>query len=99
MSHERNAPTIDLVRWSFTIQPDHRREIEGYLDDLGADVCVRGGDRFTVIWDEPEGDLHEVVEAIWAINGAPFEVTQEDFQRLDLHTLEHAEDGPAQEAA
>ena len=41
-------------------------------------------------WDEPEDDLAEVIEAIWALNGEPFEVIQEGFQRLELHTIQHA---------
>jgi hypothetical protein len=99
MSHSTNARSIDLVRWSFTVSPDHRTEIETHLDDLGADVSVRGEDRFTVTWEEPEADLEGVVEAIWSLNGTPFEVTQEEFQRLSLYTLEHAEDAAAHEAA
>jgi hypothetical protein len=56
MSHDTSAPSIDMVRWSFTVSPDHRTEIETHLDDLGADVYVRGEGQFTAIWEEPEGD-------------------------------------------
>jgi hypothetical protein len=99
MSHDTSAPSIDMVRLSFTVSPDHRTEIETHLDDLGADVYVRGESQFTVIWEEPEADLEEVIEALWSLNGKPFAVTQEEFQRLSLHTVEHAEDAAAQEAA
>ena len=99
MSQDTNAPSIDMVRWSFTVNPDHRTEIETHLDDLGAGVYVRGEGQFTVIWEEPEGELEGIIEALWSLNGTPFEVTQEEFQRLSLHTLEHAEDAAAHEAA
>jgi hypothetical protein len=99
MSHDTNTPSIDMVRWSFTVNPVHRPEVETHLDDLGADVYVRGEGQFTVIWEEPATDLEDVIEALWSLNGVPFEVTQEEFQRLSLHTLERADDGVAQEAA
>ena len=44
-------------------------------------------------------DLAEVVEAIWSLNGEPFEVIQEEFQRFGLHTLQYTEDEAAQDAA
>src|SRR4051794_13227566 len=87
MSQEPKNP-VDLVRWTFTVNPDHRSEIQSHLDDLGADVLVRGGDQFVVTWEEPEGDMEEVVEALWALNGEPFEVTLEEFHRVGLHVLE-----------
>jgi hypothetical protein len=99
MSHETNTPSLDLIRWAFTIDAARRTEIEGHLADLGADVLVREGTEFLVTWDEPEDDLAEVIEAIWALNGEPFDVVQEEFHRLSLHTLQHCEDEPAQEAA
>jgi hypothetical protein len=99
MSHDTNTPSIDLVRWAFTVDAVHRAEIEGHLVDLGADVLVREGTEFLVTWDEPEDDLTEVIEAIWSLNGEPFDVVQEEFQRLSLDTLQHSEDEPAQEAA
>lgn len=97
MSHEPKAP-VDLVRWTFTTNPDRRTEIESHLDDLGADVLVRGDSQFVVTWEEPEGDVEEVVEALWALNGGPFEVTLEEFHRVGLYALE-SDDVPAQEAA
>ncbi|MGP0069091.1 MAG: hypothetical protein ACLQGP_36510 [Isosphaeraceae bacterium] len=99
MSHDTKSSSLDLVRWAFTIDADHRAEIEGHLADLGADVLVRDGTEFLVTWDEPEEDLSEVIEAIWALNGEPFDVVQEEFQRLSLHTLQHCDDEPVQEAA
>jgi hypothetical protein len=96
MSHEKTP--VDLVRWTFAVNPDRRTVIEAHLDDLGADVLVRGDSQFVVNWEEPEGDLEEVVEALWDLNGGPFEVTLEEFHRVGLYALES--DGvTAQEAA
>jgi hypothetical protein len=92
MSEDRNTPATDLIRWTFSVNPEHRAAIEGHLNDLGLDVLVRDEGQFVVTWEEPEGETDEVIEAIWAINGEPFEVTQEEFQRLGLHTLHHAEE-------
>jgi hypothetical protein len=99
MSHDPKSAATDLVRWSFTIDPAHRGAIEGHLIDLGADVLVREGQDFIVTWDEPDDDLSGVIEAIWTLNGEPFEVIQEGFHRLELHTIHHEEDKPSQEAA
>jgi hypothetical protein len=99
MSPEAQTLSLDLVRWTFTINPDHRAEIESHLLDLGADVLVREGSDFLVTWDEPHEDLAEVVEAIWSLNGEPFDVIQEEFQRFGLHTLHYSEDEAAQDAA
>jgi hypothetical protein len=99
MSPEANPASTDLVRWSFTIHPDRRVEIEGHLLDLGADVSVRDGHDFVVTWEEPEEDLSEVIEAIWSLNGEPFDVIQEGFHRLELHTIQHAEDESSPQAA
>jgi len=92
MGDGQNAATIDLIRWTFTVAPDRRAGIEEHLNDLGLDVLVRDGCQFTVSWDEPEGNIDEVIEAIWTIHGAPFEVTQEEFHRQTLLHLHH-EDG------
>ena len=99
MAPAATSASIDLVRWSFTINPANRAEVEAHLLDLGADVLVREGQEFIVTWDEPEDDLSEVIEAIWALNGEPFEVTQEDFRRIELNTIQHADDETAQHAA
>jgi hypothetical protein len=90
MSHDTNTPSLDLLRWAFTIDGSHRADIEGHLADLGADVLVRDGTEFLVTWDEPEGDLAGVIEAIWSLNGEPFDVVQEEFQRLSLSTGLHS---------
>jgi hypothetical protein len=99
MSPETRSPSIDLVRWSFTINPANRGAIDGHLADLGADVLVRDGQDFIVTWDEPEGDLSDVIEAVWALNGEPFEVIEESFHRLELHTIHQAEDESNPQAA
>jgi hypothetical protein len=92
MSDELKSTATDLVRWSFTINPANRAAIEGHLTDLGADVLVRDGNEFLVTWDEPDDDLSGVIEAIWALNGEPFDLIQEGFHRLELHTIQDAED-------
>ncbi len=99
MSQGPDHDSPDLIRWTFTVDPGRRPAIEGHLEDLGADVFVREGGQFHVTWEEPESSLEGVIEAIWALNGTPFEVTQEEFRRLGLHILEHADDEAARDAA
>ena len=86
MSEER---VIDLIRWTFTIEPARSPGVEAYLADLGLDVHVQGGSRFVVTWEEPDGDADEVIEGLWAAYGEPFEVTHEEFHRVNLLTLHH----------
>jgi hypothetical protein len=94
MSHDPNAsdPTLDMTRWTFTSEPAKRAVIEEYLTDLGLDVLVRDECKFLVTWDEPDREVDEIITEIWALNGAPFEVTQEDFHRLGLHILHQVDD-------
>jgi hypothetical protein len=99
MSPEPIAASLDLIRWTFTIDPAHRAAIEEHLSDLGLDVLVRDDCKFLATWDEPDRDVDEVITTIWELNGAPFEVTQEEFQRSGLHILHHVEDEGTQEAA
>jgi hypothetical protein len=82
-----NGPSLDLIRLTFTSDPEHSTAIEEYLVDQGLDVLLYDECKFLVTWDEPEGGLEAIISEIWALNGAPFEVTQEDFHRLGLHTL------------
>lgn len=95
MGDGQNAATIDLIRWTFSVNPDHAGEVEEHLCDLGLDVLVREDSSFTVTWDEPEGNLDEVVEAIWALNGEPFEITQEEFHRSNLLNINHDDESSA----
>src|SRR5690349_16173489 len=99
MSQEPNTPSLDLIRWTFTSDPARRAAIEEHLADLGLDVLVRDDCKFLATWDEPDRDPDEVVTEIWELNGAPFEVTQEEFYRLSLNILHHVEEDGAQEAA
>ena len=99
MAEGQNAATIDLIRWSFTVNPLHRAAIEEHLSDLGLDVLVRDDAQFLVTWDEPEGNTDEVIEAIWALNEEPFEVTQEEFRRESLVTVNHEDDEAAPDQA
>jgi hypothetical protein len=91
--------TVDVIRWAFTCAPEHAAAIKEYLTDLGLDVLVYDDSKFLASWDEPDSDVEEVISELWALNGAPFEVTQEDFHRLDLHTLYHVEDEAGEQAA
>jgi hypothetical protein len=91
-----NAPSLDLIRWTFTSDPERRAAIEEYLTDLGLNVVVVDNCKFVVTWDEPEGDVEEIIAEIWARNEVACEVTQEDFHQLGLHTLYHEnEEGEA----
>ncbi|MEW4569561.1 hypothetical protein AB1L88_16980 [Tautonia sp. JC769] len=98
MSQTQVDPSIDMIRWTFTANPDRGDEMVAYLNDLGADLVSRSDAQFWVLWDEPGSDLDEVVERLWAINGAPFEVTHETFHRLDLLVYQ-AEDGETESEA
>jgi hypothetical protein len=86
-----NGAAIDMIRITFMPEPAHKSEIEGYLADLGLDVHLWGDGHVTAYWEEPEGELDEVVEVLWEMNGAPFEVTYEAFHRLS-HLVFHHED-------
>ena len=99
MSSESTSTPTDLVRWSFAVNPTRRADMESYLLDLGADVLVRDGQDFVVTWDEPADDLTEIIEAIWSLNGEPFEIIQEDFQRIALHTIQQADAAASEQAA
>jgi hypothetical protein len=79
-----NPLSIELIRWSFVVSPEHRVEIETHLLDLGLEIQARGDDVLVVTWDEPEGGIDELIEELWAINGEPFEITHEEFHRVNL---------------
>ena len=96
MQDEATAST-DLIRWTFTLPTEAVEAVQTYLGDLGADVFVRDGANFHVSWEEPEVDLDPIVEAIWSIVGEPFEITQEEFHRLELHVLQQAEENSSTE--
>jgi hypothetical protein len=98
MGDEQPSSSIDMIRWTFTVDPDRRAAVESHLADLGLDVQVRGEGRFIVIWDEPEGDIDGVVEDLWEINGAPFEVTHEEFHRTSLFVFHHDDSEGEEEA-
>jgi len=78
------TPSIELIRWTFTVNAEHRVEIETHLLDLGLEVQARGEDTLVVTWDEPEGGVEELIEELWAINGEPFEITHEEFHRTNM---------------
>jgi len=98
MSEADETLSIELIRWTFTIDPAHKAEIEAYLVDQGLEVLVRGEDTLVATWDEPEGEIDEVIEELWAINGQPFEVTHEEFHRANL-LVYHVEEAEGDEKA
>jgi len=95
MTGDGKTASTDLIRWTFTVPLEAAEAVEIHLSDLGADVFVRDGSTFHVSWEEPEESLDGVVEALWSIVGVPFEITQEEFHRLELHVLQHVEEKPA----
>lgn len=99
MSQETGEASIDLVRWTFILDSPHRAEVEAHLVDLGLDVSVHGGNTFTVTWEEPDREVETVIEELWELNGAPFEVTQEEFHRIGHHLVHHVDHAPSSEAA
>jgi len=76
--------TIDLVRWTFTVESDKSQAVEAFLADQGAEVFVRPEGQFVVLWDEPEAELDEVVEELWEVAGVAIEITHETFKRNEL---------------
>jgi hypothetical protein len=98
MSEADETLSIELIRWTFNVDPAHRDEIQAYLVDQGLEVLVRGEDTLVATWDEPEGEIDEVIEELWAINGQPFEVTHEEFHRANL-LVYHVDDAAEDEKA
>ena len=94
-----NPLSIELIRWTFTVNPEHRVEIESYLLDLGLDIQACGEDALVVTWDEPEGAVDELIEELWAINGEPFEITHEEFHRVNILVYHPEEVGGDDSAA
>jgi hypothetical protein len=93
-----NSLSLDLIRWTFKSAPEHCTAIEDYLTDQGMDVLLYDECKFIVTWEEPDRDGADIINAIWALNGAPFDVTQEDFHQLDVHTLVYTDDASGQAA-
>jgi hypothetical protein len=99
VTEPNSSPTIDMIRWTFTVNVDRRRQLEEHLTDHGLDVHPHGENGLVATWDEPEGNLDEVIEELWAINGEPFDITHEEFHRLNLSSYHHADDGDDAERA
>ncbi len=94
MSAPESPLSIEMIRWSFVVSPEHRVQIETHLLELGLEIQCRGDDMLVVTWDEPEDTLEPLIEELWAINGEPFEITHEEFHRINLlvyHPEEPAE--------
>ncbi|MDX2037155.1 MAG: hypothetical protein SFX72_10925 [Isosphaeraceae bacterium] len=101
MNPEQN---IDMIRWTFRVEPEKAQEIEDRLVEIGMDVSIYDDGTFQTTWDEPDRELDSVVEEIWTLNGSPFDITQESFQRTSLlvyHTeeVDEEEADPAEESA
>jgi hypothetical protein len=84
VNRDESTLSVDLVRWTFKVNQENRVEIESHLLDLELDVEARGEDMLVVTWDEPEENLDELIQQLWAINGEPFEITHEEFHRVNL---------------
>jgi hypothetical protein len=97
MSEERS---IDLIRWTFTIDPARKAVVEEYLGDLGIDVHVAADGQSTALWDEPEADADTdaIIEGLWEALGHTFEVTHEEFSRGD-HLVYNADGHDAADQA
>ncbi|HKM54998.1 MAG TPA: hypothetical protein VJY33_16435 [Isosphaeraceae bacterium] len=76
--------SVELIRWTFTVKPEKRVEIETHLLDLGLEILARGDDALVVTWDEPDGGVEDLIEELWAMHGEPFEITHEEFHRASL---------------
>ena len=57
MNSNGNTPSVELVRWTFTVSQEHRVEIETHLLDLGLELQARGDDILVVTWDEASGEI------------------------------------------
>jgi hypothetical protein len=93
-----NPLSVELIRWTFMVSPEHRVEIETHLLDLGLEIQARGDDALVVTWDEPEGGIDELIEELWAINGEPFEITHEEFHRVNM-LIYHPEEVGGEDSA
>ena len=98
MSDPNADASVDMVRWTFSVAPEHRPAIEAYLNDLGLDVVVLGDSHFHVTWEESDLDRDEVASEVWDLNAAPFDIIQEEFRRLS-HDVIHADDPDEAKAA
>jgi hypothetical protein len=98
MSEER---TLDLIRWTFTIDPSRKAEVVEYLGDLGLDVHVATDGQATALWDEPEDDLDTdaIIEGLWEAHGSTFEVTHEEFGRTNHMVYDAGDQESAEQAA
>ena len=94
-----NPLSIEMIRWTFTVSPEHRVDIETHLLDLGLEIQARGDDVLVVTWDEPESGIDELIEDLWAINAEPFEITHEEFHRVNLLVYHPEETDEADSAA
>ena len=94
MSTDGTAASTDLIRWTFAAPTEAAEAVGAHLSNLGAEVFADGAGHFQVFWEETAADLDAAVEAIWALAGSHFEITQEEFHRLELHIL-HPDTGDA----
>jgi hypothetical protein len=94
-----NDGAIDVVRWTFALEPDRQGPVRDLLVDHGAEVHSVG-EWIVALWDEADpAELDGVVEELWELHGAPFEVTHEEFKRLDRFVYHHEDDAAESAAA
>lgn len=98
MSEDRQGNSCDLIRWTFTIDPSRKADVEAYLADLGLEATIAADGHSVVLWDEPESQADEIIEGLWEAHGSTFEVTHEEFARLNLLAYQ-AEDAVEDQAA
>lgn len=94
-----NDGTIDVVRWTFALEPERQGPVRELLADHGAEVHAVG-EWVVALWDEADpAELDGIVEELWDLHGAPFEVTHESLKRLDRFVYHHEDEGDSAGAA
>lgn len=95
MQEDKAGAGVDLVRWTFSITPEQVKAAEEYLGDQSAEFVVTSDGQVTVTWEEPEGDLDQVIDELWSALGAPVEITHEEFRLVNrlVYESEDEEDG------
>lgn len=99
MSDAASSPSVDMIRWTFTVKPENRAVIEAHLVDLGPDVVVLGDSQFHISWEEHDLDLDEIAAELWDLNEEAFEITQEEFHRVSLAVIHPDEEATEAQAA
>ncbi|MFO0960036.1 MAG: hypothetical protein U0800_21810 [Isosphaeraceae bacterium] len=91
--------SIDLIRWSFTIDPERQGAVDEYFKEHGLEPTFHADGLVVVLWDEPEVDSDALIEGLWEVHGSTFEVTHEEFHRVNLLAYQEEDGGDSAEAA